>query len=104
QHVVVTLAPLDPEVAPRQGHGDDPAGAPGACRADRDGAGSGPAGAGEAGAPLPGADHQMLRRPDGGERDVGPLWKDRVVLEQWSDPGEVIARRILDPEDRMRIA
>ena len=49
--------------------------------ATADGAGRRAAGLGQAGAALPGADHDMLARLDRGERDVGALGKDRMIFQ-----------------------
>src|SRR5580693_6944643 len=104
QHMVVGLAPVDGEIAARQGHRHLAAGAADPGGRDRGGAGRRAAGLGEAGAALPGADYYTIARWGRCERDIGALWKDRVVLEPRADAGEVETLRILDPENRMRIA
>ena len=45
-----------------------------------------------------------VRRGDVGERDVGALGKDRMVLEQRAEAGEVVGLDVVDPEDGVRVA
>src|SRR5208282_3032006 len=60
QHVIVSLAPFDREVAARQSDRHLTAGAAEPCRGDRNGASRRTAGLSEAGAALPGADHRVI--------------------------------------------
>ena len=102
--MVIALSPFDGKVAARQAHGDAAIGAiePG-CRY-RHGAGRRAAGLGQAGATLPGADHDMLARRRRGERDVGALREQRIVLERGTDRGKIVGGRVVDPEDSVRVA
>ena len=45
-----------------------------------------------------------VARRDVGERDVGALGEDRMVLEQRPEAGEVVGVDVVDPEDRVRVA
>ena len=46
----------------------------------------------------------MIARRYGRERDVGALGKHRMVFEQRADLCQIIGLRIVDPENRVRIA
>ena len=85
QDMVVALAPFDRQVAAGQRHRHRAPGEALARGRDQRRAGGRAAGAGEAGAALPDAQHDVVRRRDLRERDIGALGKDRVVLEQRPD-------------------
>ena len=104
QHMVVALAPFDGKVAAWQRDRHLAAGAREPRGGDSRSAGRGAAGLGEAGAALPGADHDAIARRRCGERDVGPLRKQRMVLELRPDPGEIVRVWLFNPEYRVRIA
>src|SRR5260370_29485161 len=98
-HVTVPPPPFDPKIAARQGHPDLAAGSAGARATYRGRRGRGTAGPGQAGATFPGAHENVLAGGDRGKRDVGPLGKHRVVLEQRPDPREIVSRNLPDPEN-----
>ena len=104
QHMVVGLAPLDGEIAARQRDRDLAAGPLGAGGADRGGAGGRAAGAGEAGAAFPGPHDQVLARDHLGERNIGAVRENRMMLQQRADLAQIIGSHVVDPEDRMGIA
>src|SRR3984893_7479593 len=99
QHMVVALAPVDGEIAAGQGHRDLAAGAADPDGGDRGGASGRAAGLGETGAALPGADHHAITRRRRGERDIGALRKDRIVLQTRAYAAQIKTLRILDPEN-----
>ena len=104
QHMVVALAPFDREIAAGQRDRHLAAGAIEPRRGDGGGASRRAAGLGEAGAALPGADHHAIARGRRRQRDIGALGKQRMVLELRADLAQIVGLRIVDPEDRMRIA
>src|SRR5215208_1810346 len=104
EHVAVPFAPLDRQVAAGQGDGRLSAGEPLAGRGDHGRAGRRPAGAGQARAPFPDPQNDVLSAPDCGERDVGALGEDRVVFEEGPDLLELVGVHVFDEEDRMGIA
>src|SRR5580704_8004094 len=104
QHMAVALAPCDHEIAAGQGHGHLPFGEVEAMRRDCGCAGGGAAGPGQPGAALPYSEPDMAAIDHMGERDIGALGEDRMILEQRTDARKIMRIHILYPEDRMRIA
>src|SRR5262245_37688160 len=100
--MIVRLTPFDREVATGQSDGHL---AVGACKprsGDRGGASRRAAGFGEAGAALPGSDHDVVACRHGGKRDIGALWKQGMMLHRRTDPAQVVAIDMVDPKDRVR--
>ena len=101
---MAVVAPLDLQRPAVEGDGDAPAGQAAPGGGDRGGAGAGAAGAGHAGAALADAQAQRVRTGQLRDADVGAFGEDRVVLELGPQGREVDGRRVLDEEDRMRVA
>ena len=104
QDMVVTLAPVDDEIAAGQRHAHLAPGEPTPHRGDGGSAGRGAASLGEPRATLPGAEPQGVWPGHLRERDVGALGKQRMMLEHRPEAGEVMRLDIVDEEDAMRVA
>src|ERR1700722_5711060 len=81
QDMVVALAPFDAEFAAGQRDLHHAIGAPEPRRGHRGGAGRRAARLGQSRAALPGADRDVIAIDDMGERDIGTLGKNRMVLQ-----------------------
>src|SRR5262245_24085717 len=104
QHMVVALAPFDGKIAARQRDGNLPAG-PREPRGRNGGsAGRRAASLGEASAALPGANDDTIARGRGGECNVSPLREEPMVLKLRPDPAQIVGVRVVDPENRVRVA
>src|SRR5580692_12294575 len=99
--MVVALAPFDCELAARQRDLHNAIGALQPGGSDRRRACRRTTGFGQPGATLPGADRDVVAVDDMGKRDIGALWKDRMVFQQRPETGENIGVDAVDPEDRV---
>ena len=102
--MVVGVAPVDDEIAAWQCHRHLAPCQPAADSGHGGGAGRRAASACEPGAALPGPESLGGGAGDLGERDVGALGKQRVMLERGSEAGKVMRLDIFDEEDAVGVA
>src|SRR5436190_1662312 len=104
QHVIVALAPFYGEIAPRQRHRHRAAGSAQARRSNSGSTGGRAARLSKPRTALPGTNDDTIARAHLRERDVRPLRKHRVMLEQRPNLFEVMDIDVIDPENRMRVS
>src|SRR5271169_6436868 len=91
QHVVVDRAPLNRKIAAGQADPRLAAGKIVARGSDQGGAGGRAASPRQSGAALPNLETEMIARFYVSERDIRPIGKQRMRLQERADLGEVVA-------------
>src|SRR6266404_8978449 len=98
------LAPRDVESPAVELDGCPAPGEAPSVRRDKSGAGTAAAGPGDPGPALPHPQTDIPAFPDRRDADVRALGKQRVVLEDRSECGEIDRFDIVDEESRVRVA